>query len=197
MIAGPSEVLIISDGKPPIKTIAADLLAQLEHDREAMAVLLTTSKMEAEALESELISQAKSLSRAEDVLSALSLNTFVIRCDSVAEMVCIANQVAPEHLEWLVSGNDDSIDMIVNAGALFIGPYTPEALGDSLAEPNHTLPTTGTAKFSSPLGVYHFQKRLNYLYYGREAFESAAAHVIKFAEKEGLDAHGKSIEIRL
>ena len=197
MIAGPSEVLIVSDGQTPIKYIAADLLAQLEHDREAMAVLLTTSEVEVEVLEAELIVQSKMLTRAEDILVALSQNVFVIRCASVAEMVCIANQVAPEHLEWLVSDNEDAMDGIVNAGALFVGPYTPEALGDYLAGPNHTLPTTGTAKFSSPLGVYDFQKRMNYLYYGREAFERAAAHVVKFAEKEGLDAHGKSISIRL
>ena len=197
MIAGPSEVLIVSDGQTPIKYIAADLLAQLEHDREAMAVLLTTSEVEVEVLEAELIVQSKMLTRAEDILGALSQNVFVIRCASVAEMVCIANQVAPEHLEWLVSDNEDAMDGIVNAGALFIGSYTPEALGDYLAGPNHTLPTTGTAKFSSPLGVYDFQKRMNYLYYGREAFERAAAHVVKFAEKEGLDAHGKSISIRL
>ncbi len=139
MIAGPSEVLIISDGSSPIKFIAADLLAQLEHDAETMAILLTTSEAEITQIEMEIMRQVDKLSRKENILKALENNTFIVKCRSFLEMITVSNEVAPEHLELMIKNAEELLDQVTNAGSVFIGGFTPEALGDYTAGPNHTL----------------------------------------------------------
>jgi len=197
MIAGPSEVMIVSDGKQSPEYIAADLLAQMEHDKEAMAVVVTLSPGEADAIETELIKQIGALTKPEIAQSAYENNTFVCTCKTLDQALTLVNQVAPEHLELLTDDPQSLLKQVKHAGAVFLGAYTPEALGDYVAGPNHTLPTTGSARFSSPLGTYDFQKRINYLSYTQEALICAANEVMTFARKEQLEAHGKAIEKRI
>ncbi|GAB6109756.1 histidinol dehydrogenase [Fusibacter bizertensis] len=197
MIAGPSEVLIISDGSSPLKFIVADFLAQLEHDAEAMAILLTTSQNEVENIEAEILKQVNVLVRKDNVTKALEKNSFILKCNSLQEMVSISNRIAPEHLELLLGSAEEVIEDITNAGAVFIGGFTPEALGDYIAGPNHTLPTTGSARYASPLGTYDFQKRMNYLFYDENELIKASPFIDIFTKKERLEAHGKAVKIRL
>jgi histidinol dehydrogenase len=197
MIAGPSEVLIISDGKVPLSFIVADLLAQLEHDAEAMAILLTISEEEVKRIESEISRQVEDLLRKENVTKALNKSTYVVKCESIAEMVEMSNKIAPEHLELLVENPVEVLADITNAGAVFLGAFTPEALGDYTAGPNHTLPTTGSARYASPLGTYDFQKRMNYLYYDESELAKVSAYIDIFTKKERLQAHGKAVSIRI
>ncbi|MBQ1279473.1 MAG: histidinol dehydrogenase [Clostridia bacterium] len=196
MIAGPSEILIVADGKTNPRHAAADLLSQAEHDRLASAVLVTDSYDLALAVSEELEKQIPLLSRAEIARASIDNNGKIIVADDLYKAIEIANEIAPEHLELLVDNPFDYLDAIRHAGSIFMGRNCPEALGDYYAGPNHTLPTSGTAKFSSPLSVDDFVKKTQYTYYTREALSRVAEDVAFFAEKEGLTAHAKSAVIR-
>jgi histidinol dehydrogenase len=196
MIAGPSEILIIADGKTNPKHAAADLLSQAEHDKLASAVLVTDSLELAKAVSAELEIQIPQLSRSEIARESIDNNGKIIVADNLDEVIEISNELAPEHLELCVEQPFDYLDKIRHAGSIFMGRYTPEALGDYFAGPNHTLPTGGTAKFSSPLSVDDFVKKTQYTYYTREALQKVAKDVGYFAEMEGLTAHAKSATIR-
>ncbi len=196
MIAGPSEILIVADGKSDASHVAADLLSQAEHDRLASAVLVTDSEDLAKAVSAELERQIPLLSRADIARASIDNNGKIIVADSLMKAIDIANEIAPEHLELCVDNPFDYLDAIRHAGSIFMGRNCPEALGDYFAGPNHTLPTSGTAKFSSPLSVDDFVKKTQYTYYTREALERVAEDVAYFATKEGLTAHANSAIIR-
>ena len=197
MIAGPSEILIVADGKTNPKHAAADLLSQAEHDKLASAVLVTDSEELAKAVQAELEVQIPQLARAEIARASIDNNGRIIVADNLNKVIEIANELAPEHLELCLEQPFDYLDKIRHAGSIFMGRYCPEALGDYFAGPNHTLPTSGTAKFSSPLSVDDFVKKTQYTYYTREALERVAQDVAYFAEAEGLTAHAKSAVIRM
>ena len=196
MIAGPSEILVIGDGTGNPAWIAADLLSQAEHDELASAILVTTSKTEAKAVKVEVEKQLKRLKRRRIAQSSVESYGAIIVARSLKEAVGISNSVAPEHLELFVDFPFDLLDKITNAGAIFLGPYSPEAVGDYLAGPNHTLPTGGTARFSSPLGVYDFIKRSSVISFSREGFFEIDRAVKRFADLEGFSGHVKSAAIR-
>ena len=197
MIAGPSEILIVADGASDPRCVAADLLSQAEHDRLASAVLVTDSMELAQAVQAELEVQIPRLSRADIARESIDRNGKIIVAEDLWAAIDISNELAPEHLELCVDNPFDYLDAIRHAGSIFMGRNTPEALGDYLAGPNHTLPTGGTAKFSSPLSVDDFVKKTQYSYFTRSALEQVAEEVAFFAEKEGLTAHAKSAVIRL
>ena len=197
MIAGPSEILIVADGKSDPRCVAADLLSQAEHDRLASAVLVTDDPDLAAAVQAELEVQIPQLSRADIARESIDRNGKIIVAEDLIAAIDISNELAPEHLELCVDNPFDYLDAIRHAGSIFMGRHTPEALGDYLAGPNHTLPTGGTAKFSSPLSVDDFVKKTQYSYFTRSALEQVAENVAFFAEKEGLTAHAKSAVIRL
>ncbi len=196
MIAGPSEILVIADESCEAKNVAADLLSQAEHDKMASAFLVTNSEKLAAEVSEELEKQIPLLPRAEIARTSIDNNGKIIVSSSIEEAVKIANEIAPEHLEICVDNPFDYLDLIDNAGSIFMGKYCPEALGDYYAGPNHTLPTSGTAKFSSPLSVDDFVKKSQYTYYTKDALESIKDEVAFFAESEGLTAHAKSTTIR-
>ena len=196
MIAGPSEILIVADSKTDPAYAAADLLSQAEHDKLASAVLVTDSEDLAEAVSAELERQIPLLERAEIARASIDDNGKIIVADTLERAIEIANEIAPEHLELCVDEPFDYLDSIRHAGSIFMGRNCPEALGDYFAGPNHTLPTSGTAKFSSPLSVDDFVKKIQYTYYTKEALSKVAADVAYFANKEGLTAHAKSAVIR-
>lgn len=196
MIAGPSEILIVADEKTNPKHVAADLLSQAEHDKMASAVLVTNSMDLALAVQEELEIQISQLSRAEIARASIDNNGKIIVADDLSKAIEISNEIAPEHLELCVDNPFDYLDSIRHAGSIFMGRNCPEALGDYFAGPNHTLPTSGTAKFSSPLSVDDFVKKTQYTYYTKEALKRVAKDVAFFAEKEGLTAHAKSAIIR-
>jgi len=197
MIAGPSEVLVICDGTAPASFVAADLLAQAEHDDMASAVVLTPDEDLARRIVTEVSSQLAVLPRAE--IARRSLNDYgaVIVTRNMEEAVQLANRFAPEHLELIVADPEKIIPRLRHAGAIFVGPYTPEVLGDYLAGPNHILPTGGTARFSSPLGVYDFVKRTSILSFTGDAFRRYGHQAARFAVLEGLDAHSRAAAVRL
>ena len=192
MIAGPSEILIVADGSCEPAVVAADMLSQAEHDKLASAVLVTDSGALAAAVSEELENQIKTLPRYEIARESIDRNGKIIIAETIAEAIGIANEIAPEHLELCVDNPFDYLDMVRNAGSIFMGKNCPEALGDYLAGPNHTLPTSGTARFSSPLSVDDFVKKSQYTYFTREALAAVAEDVAYFAEKEGLSAHARS-----
>ncbi|MBQ4121796.1 MAG: histidinol dehydrogenase, partial [Clostridia bacterium] len=196
MIAGPSEILIVADGKTNPAHAAADLLSQAEHDKLASAVLVTDSYELALAVQAELEKQIPLLERAEIARASIDQNGKIIVADTLDVVIDIANELAPEHLELLLDNPFDYLDAIRHAGSIFMGRFCPEALGDYYAGANHTLPTGGTAKFSSPLSVDDFVKKTQYTYYTKEALARVAEDVAFFAEKEGLTAHAKSAVIR-
>ena len=196
MIAGPSEILIVADGKTNPAHAAADLLSQAEHDKLASAVLVTDSYDLALAVQTELEKQIPLLERAEIARTSIDNNGKIIVADSLDVVIDIANELAPEHLELLLDNPFDYLDAIRHAGSIFMGRFCPEALGDYYAGANHTLPTGGTAKFSSPLSVDDFVKKTQYTYYTKEALARVAEDVAFFAKKEGLTAHAKSAVIR-
>ena len=196
MIAGPSEILVIADGKSNPAHVAADLLSQAEHDKLASAVLVTDSEALAQAVSEELEKQLPLLPRAEIARASIDNNGKIIVAESLMDGIAIANEIAPEHLELMVDDPFSYLDAIQNAGSIFLGRSCPEALGDYFAGPNHTLPTSGTARFSSALGVDDFVKKSQFTYYTAKALENAAEKIRYFAEKEGLQAHGKSVMIR-
>ncbi len=197
MIAGPSEILVLADGKSNPAYVAADLLSQAEHDKNASAVLVTESYDLAERVSAELEKQIPMLERAEIARASIDNNGKIIVAETLTQGIDIANELAPEHLELCVDNPFDYLDSIKNAGSIFMGRYCPEALGDYYAGPNHTLPTGGTARFSSPLSVDDFVKKSQFTYYTKEALFAVAEDVGFFAEKEGLTAHAKSAVIRL
>ena len=197
MIAGPSEILIVADGKSNPKYVAADLLSQAEHDKLASAVLVTDSAELAEKVSVELERQIPLLERSEIARASIDNNGKIIVADTLDVVIDIANEIAPEHLELCVDAPFDYLDKIRHAGSIFMGRSCPEALGDYMAGPNHTLPTSGTAKFSSPLSVDDFVKKTQYTYFTPDALKRVAYDVAAFAEKEGLTAHARSAVIRL
>ena len=197
MIAGPSEILILADGKTDPRHAAADLLSQAEHDKLASAVLVTDSEALALAVREELERQIPLLERAEIARTSIDNNGKIIVAPTTDVAIEITNEIAPEHLELCVDNPFDYLDRIRHAGSIFMGRNCPEALGDYFAGPNHTLPTGGTAKFSSPLSVDDFVKKTQYTYYTKEALEEVAHDVAFFATKEGLTAHAKSATVRL
>ncbi len=196
MIAGPSEILVVADGKSNPRHVAADLLSQAEHDRMASAVLVTDSQELAIKVSEELEDQIPKLSRAEIARESIDKNGKIIVSDTLDAAIEIANEIAPEHLELCLDNPFDYLDKIRHAGSIFMGRNCPEALGDYFAGPNHTLPTSGTAKFSSPLSVDDFVKKTQYTYYTKEALRAVAYDVAYFAEKEGLGAHARSATVR-
>ena len=196
MVAGPSEILVIADGKCDPRIVAADLLSQAEHDKNASAVLVTDSEALAVAVQAAIEEQLPKLRREEIARASIDTNGKIIVADSLDTAVEIANEIAPEHLEVCVDQPFDYLDKIKNAGSIFLGRNCPEALGDYFAGPNHTLPTSGTARFSSPLSVDDFVKKTQYTYYTRPALEKAQPTVSIFAKQEGLTAHARSIDIR-
>ena len=196
MIAGPSEILVLADDGCDARCVAADLLSQAEHDRLATAVLVTTSERLADEVSAELERQIPLLPRADIARESIDVNGKIILCDDLDEAVRASNTIAPEHLELCVEEPFALLDRIVNAGSVFMGRNVPEALGDYLAGPNHTLPTSGTARFSSPLSVDDFVKKSSFLYYSKEALRDVCDNVALFARMEGLEAHARSIESR-
>ena len=196
MIAGPSEILVIADGTCNPEFVAADLLSQAEHDKLASAVLVTDSKDLAEKVRAELERQVALLPREEIARTSIDNNGKIIIVDSIKQAIEISNEIAPEHLEVCVDEPFKYLDMIENAGSIFLGKMCPEALGDYFSGTNHTLPTSGTAKFSSPLSVDDFVKKSAYSYYTPEALGEVADKVAFFAEKEGLSAHARSATVR-
>ena len=197
MIAGPSEILIIADGKSNPRHVAADLLSQAEHDRLASAVLVTDSEELAKAVQAEIEKQLPLLEREEIARASIEDNGKIIVAEDLAAVIDISNEIAPEHLELCVDAPFDLLDRIRNAGSVFLGRSCPEALGDYLAGANHTLPTSGTARFASPLSVDDFVKKYQYTYYTADALKNVAQDVARFARKEGLTAHARSALVRL
>ena len=196
MIAGPSEILIIADGKSDARTVAADMLSQAEHDRNASAVLITDSQNLAEKVRAELEEQLPLLPRYDIARASIDTNGKIIIVDSISSAIEVSDRIAPEHLEVCVDNPFDYLDKIHNAGSVFLGRNCPEALGDYLAGPNHTLPTSGTARFSSPLSVDDFVKKYQFTYYTASALGAVASDVALFARKEGLEAHARSALVR-
>jgi len=197
MIAGPSEILVIADSKSNADYVAADLLSQAEHDKNASAVLVTDSEELAVAVQKSLEKQIPLLERSEIARASIDNNGKIIVADNLDEVIEVSNEIAPEHLELCLDNPFDYLDKIKNAGSIFMGRYCPEALGDYYAGPNHTLPTSGTARFSSPLSVDDFVKKSQFTYYTKDALFNVAEDVAFFANKEGLTAHAKSAVIRL
>ena len=196
MIAGPSEVLIIADDSANPVHVAADLLSQAEHDKLAASILVTNSKELAKNVAEQLEIQLKELEREEIARVSIETQGRIIITKTIDEAIKISNEIAPEHLELAVSNPFELLTKIKNAGSIFMGHNTPEPLGDYLAGPNHTLPTSGTAKFSSPLSVDDFIKKSSFIYYSKEGLEEVKDKVIKFAESEGLTAHARSVSKR-
>ena len=197
MIAGPSEILVVADSTCDPRHIAADLLSQAEHDKMASAVLVTDSRAFADAVSTELERQIPLLPRADIARTSIDTNGKIIVAENDLMLaIDIANEIAPEHLELCVDNPFDYLDSIKHAGSIFMGKHCPEALGDYFAGPNHTLPTSGTARFSSPLSVDDFVKKSQFTYYTKDALAAVADKVAYFAHLEGLDAHAKSAIIR-
>lgn len=196
MIAGPSEILVLADGKSDPKWVAADLLSQAEHDHLSSAVLVTDSPALARAVQAELETQLEALPRRDTARESIDSNGKIIVTDSLEKAVEAVNRIAPEHLELCVDEPFALLPRIRNAGSIFLGRSTPEALGDYFAGPNHTLPTAGTARFSSPLGVDDFVKRSSFLYYTQDALNAVSPQIQHFARQEGLEAHARSVAAR-
>ena len=192
VVAGPSEILVVADGASDARVVAADMLAQAEHDRLSTAVLATDSMELAEAVRAELERQLETLPRREIARASIEDNGRIIVCGSIAEAVEIANEIAPEHLELCVDEPFAYLGRVKNAGSVFLGRNAPEALGDYMAGPNHTLPTGGIAKFASPLSVDDFVKKSQFTYYTKEALAGVAEKIARFARMEELEGHARS-----
>ena len=196
MIAGPSEILVMADSSANPKFLAADLMSQAEHDVLASSILLTTDRAVAEATLLELKRQMETLSRKEIIEQSLTNYGAMIVCRNIDEMVALANELAPEHLEVMLENPMSYLGRLDNAGSVFLGQYAPEPLGDYYAGPNHVLPTSGTARFFSPLGVDSFIKKSSYIYYTEDALLKAKEDIVCIAEREQLTAHANSIKVR-
>jgi len=197
MIAGPSEIVVIADNGANPEFVAADLLSQAEHDPLASAVLVTDSRETAVAVIAAVKKQMKTLSRRDIAAASLSKFGAAMVVDSIPKAIALANEMAPEHLELQVREPFDYLGRIKNAGAVFVGDYTPEPVGDYIAGPNHVLPTAGTARFSSALSVENFIKKTSLIHYSESAFKKEAGDIMRIAEVEGLTAHTNSVKIRL
>ena len=196
MIAGPSEILVLADETANPKFLAADLMSQAEHDKLASAIMVTTSKSLAEETVSQIERQIQMLSRKDIIEASLTNYGVIIVCDTMEKAVEMANQLAPEHLEVCCNNPLEYIGKLDNAGSVFLGNYSPEPLGDYFAGPNHVLPTSGTARFFSPLSVDSFVKKSSFIYYTENALEKDKEDIMRFAETEGLTAHANSIGVR-
>ena len=196
MIAGPSEILVLADGKCDPRWVAADMLSQAEHDVLASAVLVTDSRQLANAVQAEVEVQLAQLPRCEIARKSIDENGRIIVTGSLEKAVEADNLIAPEHLELCVEDPFALLPRVKSAGSIFLGRCTPEALGDYFAGPNHTLPTSGTARFSSPLSVDDFVKKSSFLYYTQDALAPVAERIADFARREGLEAHARSVLIR-
>ena len=196
MIAGPSEILVLADDTCDPKWVAADLLSQAEHDVMASAVLATDSEPLAKAVQAEVERQLTLLPREPIARKSMENNAKILLCKTLDEAISVANRIAPEHLEICVDDPFAILSKIQNAGSIFLGKNAPEALGDYFAGPNHTLPTSGTARFSSPLGVDDFIKKSQFIYYTRDALEQVAKPIAAFAREEGLEGHARSVTVR-
>lgn len=196
MIAGPSEILVMADENADPKFVAADLMSQAEHDVLASSILVTTSSELADKTEAELNRQAAYLSRQEIIEKSLNTYGAVLLCESREEAAALANRIAPEHLEVLMENPMELLGSLDNAGSIFLGAYASEPLGDYYAGPNHVLPTSGTARFFSPLGVNSFIKRSSYTYYTKDALRNAKDDIVLIANREGLTAHANAITVR-
>ncbi len=196
MIAGPSEILVVADKTCNPRFVAADMLSQAEHDKMASAVLVTDSLSLAEAVAQEIENQLKTLPREDIARASIENNGKIIVAENLGAAIDIANEIAPEHLEICVDNPFDYLSRIKNAGSVFLGKNCPEALGDYFAGPNHTLPTSGTARFSSPLSVDDFVKKTQFIYYTKDALQSVCHDIDTFAKAEGLEAHARSVTVR-
>lgn len=197
MIAGPSEICVMADERANPTFVAADLLSQAEHDENARAICVTTSESFAKKLQDEIALQVATASRKAIIEKSLSAFGRIVIVKNLTEMYEFVNELAPEHLQIMLENPLAHLNEVKHAGAIFLGDYAPEALGDYLAGPNHTLPTNGTAKFSSPLGVYDFQKKSSVIYYSSAALKEVGADIIRIASAEGLSAHANSIQKRM
>jgi histidinol dehydrogenase len=197
MIAGPSEILVVADGTCDAATVAADMLSQAEHDARASAILITVSPELADGVRAELERQIASLPRADIARASIEGRGKIIIVDSIERAIAVSNALAPEHLELCVDDPFDYLSLVENAGSVFLGKNCPEAVGDYYAGPNHTLPTSGTARFYSPLSVDDFIKKSSFTYYSRRALSGDADDITRFAETEGLDAHARSVRQRV
>jgi histidinol dehydrogenase len=196
MIAGPSEIVVVSDEKTPPSFLAADLISQAEHDEMALAILITPSEELAKRVREELKTQLSSLRREKIARASLDRRGAILVVRDLRQAMDLVNRIAPEHLELAVSNPLSLAKEVKHAGAVFLGPYTPEAIGDYLAGPNHILPTAGTARFSSPLGVEDFVKRINLLGFSQKALLSFGEDVKRFTEWEGLEGHYQAVRMR-
>ncbi len=196
MIAGPSEILIIADRTAPAPFVAADMLSQAEHDEMASSILISDSADLLESVRRELAARLRTLKRRETARKSLTRFGALIRTPTIRDAVETANEIAPEHLEVLTENPAETARLVRNSGAIFLGPWTPEPLGDYSAGPNHTLPTGGTSRFSSPLGVYDFVKRTSYIEFSRKGFLDLADTVECLADEEGLEAHAETVRVR-
>lgn len=196
MIAGPSEIGILADETANPIHLAADLLSQAEHDKRARAILITDSEVLAHAVADEVERQLQTLPRQDIARTAIEERSFIAIMDSVADMFTLMNEVAPEHLEIQLANAMNYMSLVENAGSVFLGSYTAEPLGDYMGGPNHVLPTSGTARFSSPLGVYDFVKRTAFMQFSKERLAELAPHIATLARTEGLEGHARSIEVR-
>ena len=196
MVAGPSEIGILADDSANAKEIAADLLSQAEHDKRARAMLITNSKSLAEAVSKEVDRQLSTLPRQEIARTSIDDRGFIAVMENTAEMFELMNDVAPEHLEVQLANPTQYLGLIKNAGSVFLGRYASEPLGDYVAGPNHVLPTGGTARFASPLGVYDFVKRTQFIQFDRQNLKADLKAITKLARTEGLEAHARAIEAR-
>jgi histidinol dehydrogenase len=196
MIAGPSEILVLADETAPTKYVAADLLSQAEHDESARSICVTTNERYAQELKQEVTKQLGSLERKEIAEQSIEQNGRIIIAADLKEAFEVVNLIAPEHLQLMIESPAEYVDQVKHAGAIFLGNYSPEPLGDYFAGPNHTLPTSGTARFASPLGVYDFMKKSSIIRYSKEQLQQSADSIINIANVEGLTAHAKSIQMR-
>jgi histidinol dehydrogenase len=197
MIAGPSEILVVADAACDAATVAADMLSQAEHDARASAILITVSPALADKVSVELERQIEALPRADIARASIDGRGKIIIVDSIERAIAVSNALAPEHLELCVDNPFDYLSLVENAGSVFLGKNCPEAVGDYYAGPNHTLPTSGTARFYSPLSVDDFIKKSSFTYYSRRALSDDADDIMRFARTEGLDAHARSIKQRV
>lgn len=197
MVAGPSEIMIIADDSAKAEFVAADMLSQAEHDKNATAVLVTTSERLAQTVAEQVEEQLKGLSRRAIAEASIENNGRILLTDTLDEAVALANAIAPEHLEICTANANDLVNGVVNAGSVFLGNYTPEPIGDYFAGTNHTLPTGGTARFSSPLSVDDFVKKMQIIRYTEDALKEVGDRVIDFSEREGLQAHGLAVKRRM
>lgn len=196
MIAGPSEICAFADNTVPASYVAADLLSQAEHAEDATSICVTTDADYAEEVQKEVERQIPLLERAAIIRESIQANGKIIICDDEEQAIELINSIAPEHLQLMGENAEEQVEKIMHAGAIFIGPYSSEPLGDYFAGPNHTLPTNGTARFSSPLGVYDFMKKSSTIHYSKERLLDYADTIITIAEAEGLTAHANAIRIR-